>query len=192
MLQPHIALFARFPTPGQCKTRLIPALGPQGAADLHRRLVERTLGVMRASGLPFTVWATGADTTAFRHWLGGDVELQEQGTGDLGDRLARVPAPTILLGADIPDLTADHLRLAAAALQQAPFVIGPAEDGGYYLLGCAEPAPFLFTDMAWGSDKVADETRLRIAAKGLDCVTLDQLADLDRPDDLARWPDLQP
>ncbi|WP_170004301.1 TIGR04282 family arsenosugar biosynthesis glycosyltransferase [Pseudopontixanthobacter vadosimaris] len=192
MLQPRIALFARYPTPGRCKTRLVPALGPQGAADIHRRLVERTLDTIRASGLPFTVWITGADAGAFHRWLGRDVNLQEQGSGDLGDRLARVPAPMILLGADIPDLTAEHLRQAAAALQHAPFVIGPAEDGGYYLLGCAKPAPYLFVDMAWGGDTVALETRRRIAARGLDCVMLDPRADLDRPEDLPRWPDLIP
>lgn len=189
-MQPRIALFARYPEPGQCKTRLIPALGQRGAADMHRKLVERTLAVMRASEMPFTVWITGAAPEAFRQWLGPDVDLQEQGPGDLGDRLARVPAPMILLGADIPDLTADHLRSAAAALQDAPFVLGPAEDGGYYLLGCAQPAPFLFAGMAWGGDTVAAETRQRIAARGLDRVELDRLADLDRPEDLHRWPEL--
>ncbi|WP_206675229.1 TIGR04282 family arsenosugar biosynthesis glycosyltransferase [Alteripontixanthobacter muriae] len=189
-MQPHLALFARYPEPGQCKTRLIPALGQRGAADMHRKLVERTLAVMRASGLPFTVWITGAAAEAFRQWLGPDVDLQEQGPGDLGDRLARVPAPMILIGADIPDLTADHLRSAVTALQEAPFVMGPAEDGGYYLLGCAQAAPFLFTAIAWGGDTVAAETRHRIAARGMDCVKLEPLADLDRPEDLHRWPGL--
>jgi len=106
-------------------TRLIPALGPDGAARVHRLLVERTLATIRASGLPFAVHCTGAPLADFAAWL-GDVELVEQGEGDLGARLTRVRAPAILLGADVPGLTAAHLTAAASALTQHEVVIGPA------------------------------------------------------------------
>jgi len=187
---PTIALFARFPHAGAAKTRLIPALGEAGAAALHRRLVERTLAVVRASGLPFAVWTTGAPARDFADWLGESVPLVEQGDGDLGARLAWVPAPAILLGADIPDLTPAHLLAAAKALDEAPVVIGPASDGGYYLLGLREPMPFLFSAMPWGTDGVLAETEARLESRVIRCQRLETLADCDRPEDLARWPEL--
>ncbi len=189
---PAIAIFAKFPRAGEAKTRLASALGDEGAAAVHRRLVERTLAVVRASGLPFAVWTTGAPHAEFAAWLGTDVPLVDQGEGDLGERLARVPAPAILLGADVPDLTAAHLTSAARALTAAPVVIGPARDGGYYLLGFRHEVPFLWPRMPWGSDAVLAETEARLAENGVQYRLLDELDDCDRPEDLARWPELQP
>ncbi|WP_137681585.1 TIGR04282 family arsenosugar biosynthesis glycosyltransferase [Aurantiacibacter suaedae] len=189
-LRPTVALFAKYPRAGEVKTRLIPALGEEGAAQLHRRLVERTIATVRESGLDLVLYASGAALGDFTAWLGEDVRLAEQGEGDLGARLARVPAPAILLGADIPDLAADHLRAAAAALAEVPVAIGPAEDGGYYLLAFCEPVPFLFGGMAWGISTVRAETERRLAERGVEWRSLPMLADCDRPEDLARWPDL--
>lgn len=189
---PVIALFAKFPRAGAVKTRLIPALGAAGAAALHRRLVERTLATLRASGARFTLCTSGAPVAAFTEWLGNDVRCIDQGEGDLGARLARVPAPAILLGADVPDLAPQHLQQAAAALEEVPVVIGPAHDGGYYLLGFRQPVPFLFADMPWGTGAVRAETERRLAERGIAWRQLEHLADCDRPEDLARWPDLAP
>lgn len=188
-MDPKIALFARYPAPGQAKTRLIPALGPQGAARVHRLLVERTLATIRASGLPFAVHCTGAPLADFAVWL-GDVELVAQGEGDLGARLARVGAPAILLGADVPDLTHAHLAAAAKALEKHEVVIGPATDGGYYLLGLARPMPFLFDAMPWGTSAVLENTLARLSAQGIGPALLEPLADCDLPQDLALWPEL--
>lgn len=185
---PRIVLFARFPEPGRAKTRLIPLLGAEGAARLHRRLTERTLAVIRESGLPFVLRATGAPLADFARWLGPEVPLEEQGEGGLGERMARVPAPAILLGADLPDLAPRHLAAAAGALREVPAAIGPARDGGYYCLALREDAPFLFADMAWGTDQVARETLARLAARGWRCRVLEELADCDRPEDLAALP----
>lgn len=187
---PTIALFAKYPRAGQAKTRLAPLLGEVGAAGVHRKLVERTLATMRASGLPFAIHIAGAPPTKFAEWLGEDVPLVEQGEGDLGDRLARVAAPAILLGADIPGLRAKHLTAAAAALEEVPVVIGPASDGGYYLLGFTEGLPFLWPDMPWGTETVRAETEARLAARQVPYRLLDELDDCDRPDDLAQWPEL--
>jgi rSAM/selenodomain-associated transferase 1 len=188
---PRIALFARFPTPGRAKTRLIPALGAAGAAALHRRLTERALAEIRATGLPHELRATGASAAAFRRWL-GDVEVVPQGRGHLGARMRRAveQGPAILVGADIPDLSAGLLCAAAEALATHPAVIGPAEDGGYWLIGLAAPVPGLFAPMAWGSDSVFAETMARFARAGIAPAQLPMLADLDRPEDLARWPGL--
>ena len=187
---PRVAIFTKWPAPGRAKTRLIPTLGPDGAARLHARLVEQTLAVVRASGLTFEVRVTGAGPPEFTQWLGDDVAIVDQGDGDLGARLARVPAPMLLIGADAPDLTAEHLRAAAVALDRAPAVIGPAADGGYWLLGLARMMPHLFTSMPWGTDNVAAETIARLTADRIAPVMLPTLHDCDRPEDLARWPDL--
>ena len=190
MTDPLVALFTKWPTPGAAKTRLIPALGPEGAAALHARLVERTLATVRRSGLRVELRITGAPAADFVRWLGEDIRAVDQGEGDLGARLVRAPAPLLLIGADAPDLSVDHMHRAAAALDDAPAVIGPAADGGYWLLGLARPMPHLFTSIEWGTDTVAAETLGRLANDGIAPVVLPTLHDCDRPEDLARWPDL--
>lgn len=184
----RVALFARFPTPGAAKTRLIPTLGAAGAAILHARLVERTVAVMRRSGVPGEVHITGAPASRFAAWLGDDVAFVDQVAGDLGARMAAVVTPCVIIGADVPDLAAAHLRAAVAAVAAGQRVIGPAEDGGYYLIGLPQPAPELFADMVWGTDHVLATTLDRLAARGTAPVLLPTLADLDRPEDLVRWP----
>jgi uncharacterized protein len=188
----RVVAFARFPVAGLCKTRLIPAVGAEGAAAIHTKLVEACIAAMRGSGLLIELRTTGAEAHAFRDWLGSDIAFFDQGEGDLGDRLARAaaPYPVIFIGSDAPDLNAARLIAAAAALRTAPAVIGPAEDGGYYLLGLNAPAPWLFTDMDWGTETVFDETMRRLAAHDIVPIVLEPLADVDRPEDLARWPEL--
>jgi rSAM/selenodomain-associated transferase 1 len=192
MPTPRLVLFARYPTPGACKTRLIPALGPEGAAQMHRRLTERTVAVLRASGGQITIAHTGAAADAFTAWLGSDVTLVEQAEGDLTARLLAClePAPVIFFGADTPDLTVEHVAAAVAALDHHEVVIGPAEDGGYYLIGMRDPMPELLVNMPWSTERVLPETLARLAARGIVPVLLETLADCDRPEDLARWPDL--
>ena len=189
---PRLVLFTRHPEPGRAKTRLIPALGAERAADLHRRLTERSVATLRLSGLPIEIRVTGAPAADFHAWLGPDLAIIDQGEGDLGERLTRAAAdpPVILLGSDIPDLAPRHLDAAADALCRSEAVIGKAEDGGYWLLGIARAMPFLFADMPWSTDVVAAITLERLAARGIAPVVLDTLADLDRPEDLERWPDL--
>ncbi len=189
-MPPTVHLFARYPTPGEAKTRLIPSLGAEGAAALHRRFVERAIATVAAAGLPLVVRTTGAPDSAFAAWLGDGVARVEQGEGDLGRRMAAVPAPAILLGADVPDLRPRHLTAAADALCRVDVAIGPAVDGGYYLLGLARPAPALFEQMAWGTDAVFAETVRRLEARSVSYERLEPLHDCDRPADLARWPEL--
>lgn len=190
-MSPRVVIFARFPTPGEAKTRLIPAIGAAAAAQVHRRLTERTLATVRASGLPHELRATGAAPPEFAAWL-GPVPVVPQGEGHLGERLERAgpPYPTLFIGADAPTLTPAHLRAAAAALMHAPAAIGPAEDGGFWLLGLAAPVPGVFTGIDWGTDAVFAQTLARLAAAGIEPERLPILADLDRPEDLARWPGL--
>jgi rSAM/selenodomain-associated transferase 1 len=141
-----IAVFARAPVPGEAKTRLIPALGAEGAAALHRRMVRDILAKARAAGLGrVTLWGApdvshasfAESATAF------GVELRAQGPGDLGARMEAAfhsTLPLLLVGSDCPSIEPSDLRACAAALQSgADAVFLPAEDGGYGLVGLARP-----------------------------------------------------
>jgi len=191
-------VFAKAPTPGRVKTRLLPALGDAAAAALHRDLVERTLCTAAAAGLgQVELWCAPGTGDAFfaacaaRH----DLVLREQGEGDLGARMARALELTLaagsrglLIGSDCPALTPEYLRAAAAALAEGhDAVIGPAEDGGYVLIGLARsPATALFEAIAWGSSTVMQETRTRLARLNWHWRELATLWDVDRPEDLLR------
>ena len=192
-MNPRVVLFTRYPEPGRAKTRLIPALGAERAAQLHRTLTERTLQAVRSSGLELELRTTGAPTAAFEEWL-GPASIIDQGQGDLGERLARAgpPYPTIFIGSDAPDLTPVLLQDAVRALKEAFAVIGPAEDGGYWLLGLARAVDGVFEGLDWGTSLVFGQTMNRLAAAEIDPVLLPELADCDRPEDLARWPGLLP
>jgi uncharacterized protein len=189
---PHLVLFARYPTPGECKTRLIPAIGAEAAADLHRDLTERTVQLLCSSGAPVTIASTGARTTAFQAWLGEQVSIEEQVSGGLSERLLAFTdrAPVIIFGADTPDLTSAHINKAIEGLATHEVVIGPATDGGYYLIGMRKPYPELLANMPWSTDQVLRETLRRLDALGIEPLLLDPLSDCDRPADLKLWPQL--
>lgn len=186
---PRLALFARYPEPGLAKTRLIPALGADGAARVHRRLTERTLDILAQSSLPVELHFTGAPASAFREWLGDGITLIEQPEGDLTARLlaALEPAPVIFFGADTPGLEPAHVSAAVSALEDNDVVIGPAADGGYYLIGVRSPFAYLFETMPWSTDAVTPETLRRATAAGLSHALLETLHDCDRPEDVPAW-----
>ena len=190
-MNPRVVLFTRYPEPGQAKTRLIPAIGAERAAQVHRTLTERTVQAVLESGLALEVRATGAPLAAFANWL-KTKSIVDQGPGDLGARLARAgpPYPTLFIGSDAPDLSSDLLRNAADALNRAEAVIGPAVDGGYWLLGLSRTVDGVFDGIDWGTEAVFSQTMDRLAAAGIDPVMLPELADCDRPEDLVRWPGL--
>ncbi len=136
--------------------------------------------------------ASGAAPDAFRQALGDDLQVVEQGDGDLTAKLARVPAPAILIGSDCPGLTPAVLRAARDTLMTDPMVIGPASDGGYYLLGFNEPADFAFADMPWSTAVVFEETLRRFIARGIRPAVLPELSDVDTAADLEDWPEFLP
>jgi len=198
--QARILLFAKAPVPGACKTRLIPALGAVGAAALHRELLENTLArLVPAAIAPLSLWCLpDATHPAFQALAGhSGVSLHRQRGEDLGARMLHAAAralaeaeAVVLIGCDCPGLGPEQVASALATLLEPPqceAVLGPADDGGYVLLGLRRAAPGLFTDMPWGGDQVAAVTRERMAALGWRWRELAPLADVDRPEDLARY-----
>jgi uncharacterized protein len=196
----RIILFTRYPEPGRAKTRLIPVLGAGGAAALHRRMTERILETIERHAVTSDVrveirLAGGADDLA-RAWLGPERWIRPQGPGNLGDRMLRAAteaavegAPsTVIVGADCPAITEAHLAEAFAALIESEIVLGPAVDGGYYLIGLRQPRSCLFRGIDWGTSSVLSET-VRAAEEA--CLTptlIDALPDVDRPEDLDALP----
>jgi len=191
----RVAVFARWPKPGAVKTRLSPALPGPLALDLYRAMLRDALASAGEAGAVerFLYWAdapAGGDLEApdgfvTRRQRGGD--LGERLTDALGELLAGPDARAVVIGADCPELTPPILREAFDALASADLVLGPASDGGYYLLGLRRPAPALFASIAWGTASVLEQTLERARGSGLETVLLGGLADLDTPDDLVRF-----
>ncbi|MEF8758736.1 MAG: TIGR04282 family arsenosugar biosynthesis glycosyltransferase [Candidatus Accumulibacter sp. UW25] len=189
-----VAILARAPVPGQAKTRLIPALGAEGAARLQRWLMQRTVATaLMADVGPVSLWCAGDRWHPdFRLCQAlGQVSLHAQPEGDLGRRMltAAREAKTsgvLIAGTDCPALTPAHLRDAASALRTHDAVVTPAEDGGYVLIGMRHPAAELFASIDWGSDVVMAQTRQRLAALSWTWQEPATLWDVDRPDDYER------
>jgi len=198
----RLIVFSRYPQPGKVKTRLIPALGPAGAAELHRRLVEHTVAVVRnfvdRRPVELEFQHAGGSKDLMAAWLGAAFNYRPQPPGDLGARMAAAfagafmagAARVVLVGTDCPDLEVEILARAFAELRRAEVVLGPAEDGGYYLLGLTGVLPTLFSAVNWGTAQVFDQTVTRVRQAGRSLALLPRLADLDRPPDLANWPEL--
>ena len=188
-------LLSKAPLPGQAKTRLIPALGPEGAAALAAAMLKRTAAIALEAGLG-PVELCVAPSRRLPIWqqlrLPQDLEWSKQGEGDLGERMARAArrglgagGPVLLIGTDCPDLGVNPLRAAAEALQDRDGVLVPTRDGGYALLGMGRFEPGLFAAMPWSTPAVLAQTRLRLAAAGWTWRELPTLADIDTPEDLA-------
>jgi rSAM/selenodomain-associated transferase 1 len=190
-----VAILARAPIPGQAKTRLIPALGAEGAARLQSWLLQRAVAMALVADVgPVTLWCAGdprhPDFALCRAF--GSVAVRHQPEGDLGARMrmalreAASPDGTLIVGTDCPALTAAHLRQAARALRERDAVVLPAEDGGYVLIGLREAAAEVFARIDWGTERVMAQTRARLRALGASWDEPATLWDVDRPEDLDR------
>jgi uncharacterized protein len=188
-----IAVMTRAPVAGATKTRLIPRLGAEGAADLHAHLVRRALKTARKStNGPVDLWCAPSVDDPFLRSLASEfgVTPLTQPDGDLGARMNACfeeRAPLLLMGADAPVIDATLLRACAACLREGDdAVFLPAEDGGYALVGLARPQPALFANMVWSVDTVMEETRRRMRALGLRWREPATVWDVDRPGDVDR------
>jgi len=190
----ELILFAKTPLAGRVKTRLIPALGEQGAADFAEALIEESArratrawpGAVRLQVWPDTHHAC-FERIQQRHGIG--VSLQSG--GDLGSKMLQAlndayqrGAAAAIMGCDVPHCPPETYRTAHAFLRQGRAIIGPSVDGGYYLIGINPPQPGCFESIEWGGSKVFDTTLKRAAKAGVDLIVLRQLNDFDTAADI--------
>jgi uncharacterized protein len=193
-----VIVFAKAPVAGQAKTRLVPALGADGAAALAGRLLERAVEAAVAAGfetVELCVTPDGGHALFQQLQLAHGLVLSLQGEGDLGARMQRALARALqthdralLMGSDLPGLDAAVLRQADAALDGCDAVFVPALDGGYGLVGLRAAQPVLFDNMAWSRADVMARTRERAHEAGLRIAELPAVADIDEPADLRHLP----
>ncbi|PSB47483.1 hypothetical protein C7B67_19015 [filamentous cyanobacterium Phorm 6] len=191
-----LIVFTRYPEPGITKTRLIPVLGKAGAANLHRLMAQRTiaraLSLQNSRQLSVEIHHTGDSQQQMQDWLGTDLIYQNQIDGDLGARMAAAFQNSFdsgvdkvaIIGTDCPDLKAEILAQAFDELSDRDLVLGPAKDGGYYLIGMRRAIPELFEGIKWGTSEVFASTRAIAQNLSLNIAVLPILADIDLPEDL--------
>jgi len=193
-----LLVFTRAPVPGQTKTRLIPLLGTQGAAEFHQTVLQSTLAEANVSDFgTVEIWcATENDHPYIKQCeLDYVCAMKIQQGNDLGEKMHHAIETTlaenafvVLIGSDCPAITTDILNQSYQHLSNGKdAVLGPASDGGYYLIGLKKPNPYIFQDITWGEANVAERTRQNFADLGLDYVELEKLSDIDTPDDYQRY-----
>jgi rSAM/selenodomain-associated transferase 1 len=200
--QQIIILFTRYPQAGKVKTRLMERLGPQGAADLHeemtRQVIRNIEPVLQEDSIQLQVYYCGGSEQQMQTWLGHDRSFFLQQGENLGARMADAfgrawrqgAGRVLLIGSDCPDIDAVVIRDGLERLRSHDVVLGPAVDGGYYLIGLrasvGQPA-CLFDGVDWGTGQVLQQTATLAEAAGLSCAFLRKLHDIDRPEDLVHF-----
>ncbi|XVJ68466.1 MAG: glycosyltransferase [Rhizobacter sp.] len=198
-----VGVFARAPIPGRTKTRLIPALGAQGAADLAIRMLRHALRVaVQAQVGPVTLWAAGDAQHPLLLEIAQEagVPVRPQVEGDLGERLHQAllsmqsasSARAMVIGSDVPALQPRHLHDAARSLNTNDVAVFPADDGGYVLIACKQTPAAPFQEVDWGGEQVLQQTRERCRTAALRLWEGEMLWDVDRPEDLLRLKETMP
>lgn len=198
----HLIIFSRYPQPGKTKTRLIPALGIEGAANLQRQMTEFTLSkvkkIQESAAISFEIRFAGGDLQLMQNWLGTELNYQLQGEGDLGKRMEnsflnafnKGAQQVVIIGIDCPDVNAEVLAQAFEKISNCDLLLGPAVDGGYYLIGLKRAITELFINIDWGTSKVLQQTVDIAQQLSLSVGYLPTLADVDRPEDLPIWQEI--
>lgn len=199
-IKSQLLIFTRYPEAGTTKTRLIGELGADKASELHKKLTERLVNeakqLEKNLKIPAVIHYCGGSREKIISWLGPVIPVK-QSEGDLGARMAAAfthafsggAVVAILVGTDIPDISARLLSQAFSSLQHGEMVIGPSCDGGYYLIGlrveqAPELLPLLFSEMRWSSSDLFSITMDRVAEAGIEATILPMLRDIDLPEDL--------
>jgi len=197
----RLVIFTKYPRPGFAKTRLAATLGSENAARLQQQLTERVIKMTRPidtlRAVERVIYYTGGTEQQMLSWLGEETPLIKQGGSDLGARMLTALRDsreqnivrTIIIGADCPFIDHHLVARAFAHLERHHLVLGPAIDGGYYLIGLrgdlsSASLSELFEDISWGSDAVYRQTLDRAKTLNLSHISLAPLNDIDHPDDL--------
>ncbi len=194
-----LIIFTRYPEAGKTKTRLIPLLGEEKAAHLQelltRHAVETSYQAASKNNLNTEIHFTGPSSELMREKFGSHHEIISQEGSDLGERMALAfqksyeegYRKTVIIGSDIPSLTPELIIDAFNNLDSKDIVLGPAKDGGYYLIGLKKPVPEIFKNISWGTSTVFSKTKFKAFELGMNCHFLNTLSDIDRPEDIESW-----
>lgn len=190
----RLAVFVRAPIAGKVKTRLAVDIGPQAALAAHRQLTEHTLKRLTGQRREFQIelWGSEAHEVLDRWGLEFSIPVHLQEGGDLGERMMNCLSQLcvagdrgVIVGCDCPSIDADYVMAAFDALREYDLVVGPAEDGGYGLIGCSRPPMReVFSGVRWGSHEVLAQTLERAALPNLEVALLSTIWDVDN---LADW-----
>ncbi|MDC0598738.1 TIGR04282 family arsenosugar biosynthesis glycosyltransferase [Gammaproteobacteria bacterium] len=191
--QACVLMFAKEPVAGKVKTRLITSLGADGAKDLHIQLLQRQIDVLEHSSLCHKqLWVNAnPQHSVFKKFSG---ERKRQSGADLGEKMCNAAKSAlqdfkqvVIIGSDCPDIDEAYLQQALEALVSGnDVVLGPAQDGGYVLVGLSRLIPEIFEDVSWGSEKVLRQTQSRLQANNIVWQELPERFDIDRPEDLEK------
>lgn len=197
MLPPdeRLLVFLKVPRPGAVKTRLAATMGEAAALESYRRILSTTLERIADRTSVELRFSPEDGAPEVAQWLRPSWSAAPQGTGDLGQRLDRAFTEAFregfrrvaVIGSDSPDLTSADVTTAFEALDRSDVVLGPAEDGGYWLLAVRRPCPFLFRGIPWSTPGVLEETRRKAESAGLKVERLRTLSDIDTEADWRRW-----
>lgn len=191
----QLGIFAKYWQPGTVKTRLAATIGAARASRIYRAFLDVLLRRLEGLADRYVLAVTPADRRAeFVSLAAGIWNIEPQSPGDLGARiehyfhraLAAGASRAVLLGSDSPTLPMEHVQQAWRALAQYRVVLGPARDGGYYLVGIRGRVPPMFDNMAWGTSSVWEETTHRLRRAGIPYAVLPEWYDVDTGDDLRR------
>ena len=183
----RLIIFVKAPRPGKVKTRLAAVLGETVACAAYCRMVAVLRGRLSSLNTVSLCFSPPEAAEEVRLWLQAGGDLVPQSAGDLGERLkdafagafARGDRRVVIIGSDSPAITQGDIELAWTALNSHEIVLGPARDGGYWLIGLRQPQPQLFQNMVWSTPKVLRETLERASASGLSVKLLHELDDID-------------
>lgn len=196
-----VILFTRFPQVGKCKSRLIPTLGAEGALKVHKQLVSIVLKEVKKflflnNSASCQIFHDGGTERQMKQWLGENYIFKKQQGEDLGERMATAllhglldKQNSVLIGSDCPDISTHTLEDSLMSLDENDVVLGPAHDGGYYLIGVAgnmadNTCRQLFEEIPWGTERVFAKTLQHADKLGLKTHILNKLHDIDTADDL--------
>lgn len=193
--------FAKWPEEGRVKTRLMPALGADGALQAHIELTLAVLDNLCATGYPVQFWwdreppeSAGAATAVIENLQAAAIPRKIQQGENLGERMAHAlgnavseSGAGVIVGSDCPSVDADYVRRAITLLENQDVVLGPSDDGGYVLIGACRVVPGMLDGIAWGTENALAQTCQRLKEKGLRYTLLEPRWDVDEPADWQRW-----
>lgn len=190
-MRQKLIVFVKAPRPGFVKTRLAQAIGPTAACNAYRSLVDRVLTQMRSLHEVELRFSPDDSLAEIKPWLQPHWQAAPQGEGSLGERLARAFSDAftegctrvVAIGSDCPDVTANDVTNAWDALERNDVVLGPASDGGYWLIGLRERSDGVFEQIDWSTSRVFEQTMRWIKANDKSHQLLRQLADIDTEED---------